>query len=70
MEVVASLDSGYAVRMGGIVSVDWSLGEPLYDDHLLLGHRDHPDVHHTVRSASVRHHNAAQLQQRRSPRHR
>ena len=24
----------YTVRMGGIVSVDWSLGEPLYDDHV------------------------------------
>ena len=36
-EVVASLDSGYSVRMGGIVSVDWSLGEPLYDDHVCKG---------------------------------
>ena len=33
-EVVASLDSGYTVGMGGIVSVDWSLGDPIYDDHV------------------------------------
>ena len=27
----------YTVRMGGIVSVDWSLGDPLYDDHVCKG---------------------------------
>ena len=32
--MVASLESGYDVRMGGIVSVDWSLGDPVYDDHV------------------------------------
>ena len=35
-DVVASLDSGYTVLMGGIANVNKYLGDPVYDKRCLM----------------------------------